>query len=210
MQISKNITHRQYLFSDFDKDRVKNIDDPFPFDPARKKWPDAEKDPSYYHKARYGGFDTKFSTVLLNIEHFSNQRSPGMKKVLRDNPGSAGRIKTVPSTINKLASRGLVDIRDIAGVSIPTVDREQAYYESKRIKTRYKTNSMRFDDFYKKPKNKAYYALHHEVLNPLPVEVQIASGPMRNLAKHTHNAYKYHKDMTKYISKGRNLFKLGF
>lgn len=210
MEINKKTTYKQYLYGDFDKDKTKNIDDPEPFNPSISQWPDANKNPSYYHKARYGGFETKFSTVLLNIERHNNEHAPGMKKIIEDNPGSYGRIKTIPSTIDKLTRYGLSETHDIAGVSIPTHDRKEAYERSGRIQKRYKTNPKRFDDFYKNPKGDVYYAIHHEVLNPLPVEVQIASKRMRNLAVETHEAYKFKKPMTHFVKKGKRLFDLGF
>lgn len=210
MKYSKNIILREYIYGDFDKDRVKNIDDPYPFDKYRSRWPNANKNPSFYHKTQYGGFETKFSTVLLNIERHNERHAPSMLKVMQDNPSSSARVKTIPSTIEKLSKSGLENVHDVVGVSIPTINRKEAYNKSEEVKHRYKTNPHRYDDFYRHPKNGAYYAIHHEVLNPLPVEVQIASKPMRKLAKRTHVAYKAKKPMGGFIREGKRLFKLGF
>ena len=186
MDFKKSTTLKQFLFDDYDNDGVMNIDDPYPFDPSRSKWPDAKKQPEFYHKAQYGGFETKFSTVLLNLEKHNNEHAPGMVKLLKENPGSSGRIKTIPSTIEKLAKYGLPQTHDIAGISIPTRNRAEVYQKVEKIKQRYKINPERTDDFYKHPKNKVYYAVHLEVLNPKPVEVQIASQKMRDLTVDTH------------------------
>lgn len=210
MRINKNITLKQYLYGDFDKDRVKNIDDPYPFNFNRSKWPDIHKQPNYYHKARYGGFDTKFSTVLMNIEKHNNQHSNSMEKINHANPGSQGRIKTIPSTIGKLADKGLENIHDIAGIQILTNNRKQVYDKALQIKKNYKTNPNRTDDYYKKPKNKVYYGYHIEVLNPLPVEVQIKSKTMNDFAIKTHSAYKHNKPLKIFINKGKKIFNQGF
>lgn len=210
MEPPRKTTYKQYLYGDFDRDKTKNIDDPMPFDPSVSQWPDAKKHPSFYHKAQYGGFETKMSTVLQNLENHNNSHSPGMKKILDENPGSYGRIKTIPSTIEKLAKYGLPETHDIAGVSIPTRNRQEVYHKAEHIKKKYNTNTSRTDDFYKNPKGGVYYAYHLEVLNPKPVEVQIASKKMRDLAVDTHEAYKYKKPMDSFIKRGKRLFDLGF
>lgn len=208
--IPKKLTLKEFLLGDFDRDKVKNIDDPFPFNKKKNIFPDAEKDPSFYHKARFGGFETKLSEVLLKIEKHNDLYAASLRKFLKQNPGAKGRIKTIPSTINKLAEIGLVDIRDIAGVSISTKDRKAAYKRMALIKKKYKTNPNRSDDYYKNPKNNVYYALHTEIQIPMPIEVQIASDPMRDLAFVTHGAYKKNQDMNKFIKKGKQLYKMGF
>jgi (p)ppGpp synthase/HD superfamily hydrolase len=195
---------------DYDKDGVRNIDDPFPFDSSHSKWPKIEKQPRYYQRARYGGLDLKFSNVLMNIENHNNQHSKGVQNIVRSNKNSVGRIKTIPSTINKLAETGLMDIGDIAGVKILTKDRKQAYDKMLEVKQQFRTNPKYYDDFYKKPKNKVYYGLHAEVLNPFPTEVQVKSRKMDALSIKTHLLYKRHQDMTKYVKIGKHLFNLGF
>jgi ppGpp synthetase/RelA/SpoT-type nucleotidyltranferase len=208
--IPKKLSLKEFLLGDFDRDKVKNIDDPFPFNKKKNNFPDAEKDPSFYHKARFGGFETKLSDVLLKIERHNNLHAACLRKFIKQNPGSKGRIKTIPSTINKLAERGLTDIRDIAGISISTKDRKAAYKRMALIKKKYKTNPKRTDDYYKNPKNQIYYALHTEILTPMPIEIQVASDPMRELAFSTHTAYKKNQDMNKFIKKGKQLYKMGF
>jgi len=44
----KNTTLRQFLFQDFDSDGVKNVDDPYPYDKSRSRWPDGGTTASVY------------------------------------------------------------------------------------------------------------------------------------------------------------------
>lgn len=114
---NKSTTLRNFIFGDFDKDGVANIDDPYPFDKDKSKFPNMRKNPRYYYKARYGDDGgIKFSTVLKKIEKHNNLYSSFLRKVLRENPGSYGRIKSVPSTISKMRKKtGLFLPNEIKG-----------------------------------------------------------------------------------------------
>ena len=75
----RNVSNRQYMFGDFDKDEAKNIDDPKPFNPNVSKYPGHAKNPEYYHKARYGGEEVLLSGELMAIERNNNARAPMLK-----------------------------------------------------------------------------------------------------------------------------------
>ncbi len=208
----KNTTHRNYLFGDFDGDGVKNIDDYRPFDRKRSKFPDPKKNPEYYHKSRYGGFDTNLSDVLLNIENQNNRNAPLLKKTLRQNPGSYGRVKTVPSTIGKLAKRGLGDLHDTAGATIVEKNRASAKAKRNQVRKKYRTDPKESDNFYKKPGKGGYMAFHEGLIgkNDSRLELQIKTAPMEKLHKDMHEAYKLGKDLTGFKTKAFKLRKLGF
>jgi len=213
MQVSRKTTHRSYLFGDFDKDGVKNIDDYKPFDPKVKDWPDPTKNPSFYHKARFGGFETKFSDVLLEIERDNNRNAPFLKKVIAENPGSYGRIKTVPSTIQKLKRKSYNHLHDISGATIVVSNRKQVRTKAKQIKKKYKHDSRQTDDFYRNPKGGVYYAYHLGLLgkDKAPLEIQIKTEPMEKLHKKMHTAYKQNpKSLKSFRKKAKKLFDLGF
>jgi|TARA_Y100000310_G_C20415453_1_gene684089 hypothetical protein len=210
----RNVSNRQYMFGDFDKDGAKNIDDPKPFNPNVSKYPDHSKNPKYYHKARYGGGEVLLSEGLLAIERHNNRRAPMLKKFIRENPGSFGRIKTVPSTIRKLRTRYINNVMDVAGVTILTGNRKQANTKAKQIKRRYKFDPNETDDYYKAPKDRVYYAHHIGLISPKKkdrrLEVQVKSKKMFNLHKQMHTSYKKGQSMSLFGKKAKKLFKLGF
>lgn len=210
--ISKKTSHRDYLFGDFDGDGVRNIDDYKPFDKKKSKWPDPEKNPKFYHRARYGGFDTKFSDVLFKIEKNNNKHGSLLRSFIRENPSAKGRVKTIPSTIGKLAKWDLNNMHDVAGAKVVTKDRKSAHKKTKQIKKRYKTDRKEYDDFYRKPASGGYRAYHVGLLgvDGSRLEVQLKSKPMDDLAVEMHGAYKKNKDMKSFAKRGKALAKKGF
>lgn len=218
MQVGRKTTHRQYLFGDFDRDGVKNVDDYRPFDPKISAFPDPNKNPRFYHKAQYGGFDTRFSDVLLKIERSNNRNVPLLKTVLRENPGSKGRIKTVPSTIGKMYKKSYHVISDIAGAEVLVHNRRQVRQKVKSIKRKHKHNPKETDDFYKRPLKNVYYAYHIGLVKrhkkysreKQTLEVQIKTPPMKELHVKMHKTYKSGGNLTPYRKEARRLFKLGF
>lgn len=224
----RNISNRQYMYGDFDKDSAKNIDDPKPFNPQVSKYPDHAKNPEYYHKARYGGGEVLLSEELMAIERHNNARVPMLNKFMRENPGSFGRIKTVPSTMKKLRERylsprplsdtekeqGMVGIFDIAAAKVLTKNRQRANRKADAIKRRYIHDPFQTDDFYKNPKGGFHFAHHIGLVNRknnnLRLEVQVKSEPMHELDKIMHPYYKKGKIPPIFRKKARRLFDLGF
>jgi len=216
------------MYSDFDKDGVKNIDDPYPADSKKFRWKDARKHPEYYRKARYGNNEVLLSEELQAIERYNNSRIPFMNKTIAKNKPSKVRIKTVPSTIKKLREKYLeprtlskeerrtnrIGIYDIVGMKIVTKNRKEALRKSAIVKKKNKTDKVLYDNYYRKPKGDVYYAVHHSIINPKDrkqrIEMQITSKRMSNLADSTHSAYKHKESMQKYIKKGKKLFREGY
>lgn len=210
----RNVSNRQYLFNDFDKDGVKNVDDPKPFDPAVSKYPDHAKNPKFYHRAQYGGGEVRLSDELLAIERNNNARVPLLNSFMRENPGSFGRIKTVPSTMKKLRERYLPQIGDVGGVTVLTKNRQEANVKAADIKRRYAYDPSRTDNYYKTPKGGVYYAHHIGVVSPrnkdFVLEVQVKSRPMFDLQSKMHASYKSGGKINSFRKKAKNLFDLGF
>ena len=208
MKVRKSTTHSSFLFGDFDKDGVKNVDDFKPFDRMKSKWP---KKLSYYNKSRFGGFETKLSEVLRDVEAHANKHSSSMKDLVKDyKPGTKGRIKTVPSILNKLFKKNILDVHDIAGVTLVVDKKTDVMAKVAEVKKREKINKDRTKNFYEDPKDDVYYAYHMEVLNPLPVELQIKTKKMEELHVKQHKDYKKGKSMKKYIKQSRALLNKGY
>lgn len=207
--IPKKTTLRQFLFGDYDKDGVRNIDDPKPLDKS-KKWP--TRSSKFYHKTRMGGQDVKLSKVIHDTEKKNKQSTPLFRRLLKQNKGSYGRTKTVPSTLDKLVKHHHSDIRDTSAVTITTKDRKSAFKKAKQIKQKYKTDSKEYDNFYKKPKGGVYYGIHLGILgkNKERVEVQVKSKKMDEHSKKMHDTYKKGKNLSKYKKEGKELYKKGF
>ena len=208
----KSTTLRQFLFQDFDSDGVKNIDDPYPYDKSRSRWPDAKKKPSYYHKARYGGFDTKMSTVLMEIEKNNNNHGVLMRSFIRENPGSSGRVKTIPSTIGKLSKQGLSNLHDVAGAKVISKDRKSARAKKSQIRKKYRNDPKEYDDFYRTPGKGGYRAFHVGLVgkNNRRCEVQVKTKPFDDLSVEMHEVYKRGGDLSPFEKRALKFFKQGF
>ena len=211
MEVSKNTTNNQYIQGDFDKDRVKNIDDTYPFDKKRSK---PKENKNFWMKSRYTGGEVKLSSELKAIKQHNDSFSPRLQQLLRENKGSYGRIKTVPSTMKKLRERYILSLGDVAGATITTKNRKEAYAKERSIKKRYATDKASRDDYYKKPKGDVYYAIHNKVLlkkgDSRGIELQIKSKKMANLGKEIHPYYKKGTIPVFFKRKAKKLYKLGY
>jgi (p)ppGpp synthase/HD superfamily hydrolase len=214
VKLSKNITNKDFLFGDFDKDGSKNIDDYRPFDNKINKWPPINKQTTFYHKAQFGGTEVLLSDELLALERYNNQLNPILVNFLKENPGSFGRIKTVPSTMQKLRQRGLPFINDIGGATILVNNRKQVFKVANDIKSNYKTDPKRSKNFYKNPKDGVYYAYHVGIipnnLKDMRLEVQVKTNKMFSLQKKQHETYKKGDSLIKFIKPAKQLFDKGY
>lgn len=206
IKVKKDMKLKQFLFGDFDKDGIPNVDDPRPFDPkVRRIW-------GRYQSSKYYDKEVSLAKQLKLIKKHNDAHIPFYKKVLRENEGSIGRIKSVPSTIKKLRSRYQPEIMDVAGVTVFAKDRKNVYKKAKRIKKKYKIDPKETDDFYKKPKANVYYAYHMSLLSPKKrrVEIQVKTKPQFRLHKKMHESYKKEGSLQGFIRKAKNLFKRGY
>ena len=203
------ITQRHFLFGDFDGDGVRNIDDPRPFKKSTRR---IKRNPSHYHKARYSGGEIKLSGAIRKVQKTNNKTSPFLKKFLKTHKGSYGRIKTVPSTINKLNKRYSKKLSDVGGVTIIKKTRKEVYAKARQIKKKYKHKKKDIDNYYRKPKGGVYYAYHINIENKKKrkLEVQIKTKKMEKLQKKMHRAYKTDKSMKPFKKKAKKLYKQGY
>jgi len=208
--VSKNTTQRQFLFGDFDKDRVKNVDDPRPFNPKVSRPRETKK---YYHRAQFIGGDVKLSTALLNWQKFGNTYRPGLTAFLHHYPGAEGRIKTVPSLMEKTRERYGKQIGDVAGARIISGNYRETKKRVRNVKRHYRTIGRYEDNFYKHPKDRLYYA--HHVALPLRggrrMEVQFMTHNQAALSNQMHPFYKRGmtpKQKHRFAEKAKRLFAL--
>lgn len=207
----KNVTQRQYIYNDFDRDGLRNVDDPKPFN---KKEVVPQKT---YKSSGYQDRDVKLSEELRAIEHYNNARKPFLKKFLRENKGSFGRIKSVPSTIKKLRERFLEKglVGDVAGATILTRKRKGAYRKAANIQRRYKYDPDLTDDYYKNPM-KSHYALHYGLFDnrntAMKMELQVKSKKMNEVDDLVHAYYKKNKSAIpkKFTLLARKLYEQGY
>ena len=186
----KTMSQKKYMFGDFDKDRVKNIDDPQPFNPKVKKYPPAKS--AYYHKARFGGQAVKMSKSLKGVEGRNNQKIKIFKKLQRTHPKMSWRIKTVPSTIDKITREHHHELGDVGGGRVLATNNKEILKQVKRTKKKHKTVKKLEDDFYKTgPKGGIYYAHHLSVGKPKNnVELQIKTEKQQKINDVSHALYK--------------------
>ena len=211
--MKKNITLKQYLFGDADGDGIKNIDDPYPLNKRRKVAPKINNKPKHYHTSRLSDREVKLSEQLLAIQRENNSKKGMLKKFLKENPGSKGRIKSVPSTLKKLRERYHGEIMDTAGVMVLTKDRASARKQAMRIKKQYKYDPKETDDYYKNPKGGVYRAYHIGVVSKKKgnrMEVQVKSKKMAKLHMEMHEAYKKNKPLKGFKKRADKLYKQGY
>lgn len=210
--IDRNITQYEYLFGDYNRDGVKNIDSPHPLKKGGSRYPDIKKHPEYYHQARLGGTEAKLSDELLFIMRHNDRRSPFLKSYLRKNPGTYGRIKTVASTIQKLRYNHLGNISDISGVSHSVEKRKDVFNKVSDLKGKYRTRKSEEDNFYEKPLGGVYYAYHLGILGPHGdmLEVQVKTKKMQSLQDRMHGAYKSKGSLKGFEKLAKDLYNLGY
>ena len=204
--IPVNTTYNTYLFGDFDRDGVKNVDDYKPFNHRVRTPPQTTQ---YYHHAQFLGGEILMSSELMAWKAYNESHRQGLMKVMKENPHSFGRIKTVPSTMLKLRTRNISTVGDIAGVTILTQNRRQAYSREKNIRRRYEVSSR--DDYYSQPKNDVYYALHNTLnIRGKQIEMQIKSKKMYQIGVKMHYDYKLGNDLFKYKALTKRLYNQGY
>jgi len=214
MKIPKNTTLKTFLLGDFDGDGVLNIDDPYPFNKKRTYPPKNDRTSKHYHRSRYYDPDVKLSIQLIAIQKHNNSHEPYFNNFLRNNPTAFGRIKSVPSTLNKIIHKEQFHKRivDVAAVTIPSKNRKGVYRNATRIKRRYNYDPTMTRDYYKNPKGGTYYGFHLGLINHREqrMEVQFKSERMIDYSQKMHEDYKKDKSLKKYEKKGKALFKKGY
>lgn len=217
IEIPKNVTQREWIFSDFDRDGVKNVDDRYPLNPNRKAL-----GPLHSHKAELSTPEARLSTEILAIERFSNDRSKMLKTFLRKHPNSYGRVKAVPSTMKKLRERYINRIGDVAGATVETHKRKDVNEKVAKLKKEYPNVKQREDNYYRKMhrsekgKGKVYYA-HHITVRPEKkkmLEIEVKTHKMRLLHDRMHSAYKDKENFKMlypvFKKEAKRLFKMGY
>ena len=170
------ISNRQFIYGDFDKDGITNIDDQKPFD----------------HKDKKQVMEVKLSDELRKLEAHSQRFTGSTKRVAKDlerlDQPVKYRIKNVNSIINKLRRRHIEAIEDVGGCMVLVDDEAEARKVGKYIEDRY--NVIDKDDYYAKSLA-GYEALHYTILiGELPVEIQVKTK--EDYKKHLgwHQSYK--------------------
>jgi len=218
---NKNTTQKKYIFGDFDKDGVKNIDDTYPFDPQRSKHPSIYNHPEYYYECRLGGTEIELSAIIKKIQKANNKQARHLRKFIKENPGAKGRVKTVASTIDKMYRKSYhTAVRDVVAVRISTKNRKQVRKKARYIKKKYKVDPTRIKDYYKKPKMGTHHALHVGLITgkiktdtgfiTKHMELQIQSRKMEELDYKVHPKYKMGLSLDEFKPEATQLFMLGF
>ena len=170
------ISNRQFIYGDFDKDGITNIDDEKPFD----------------HKDGKQVMEIQLSDELRKMEAHSLRFTGSTKRVAKDLERFGYpvkyRIKNVNSIINKLRRRHIEKIEDVGGALVLVDNKKEAKEVGKYIEGRYQVIDK--DDYYAKPKA-GYEAIHYTIMiEELPIEIQVKTE--EDYEKHLgwHKAYK--------------------
>ncbi len=177
----REITRQDYpaVFGDSDRDQIPDVDDPRPFVPG-----DTKSIEEIRLSDEVGALiDTRASFVPA---------TEAVMKSLRDLriPKSKvkGRVKTPFSIVNKLRRKYFGRLTDVAAARIVVPDRASVDIATTAIEEDFEI--LEKEDFYKTPKA-GYRAIHYIVrVNGVPVEVQIKTNRMAEIAEGSHTPYK--------------------
>jgi hypothetical protein len=206
---NKNWSNHQLIFGDFDRDKVKNIDDPYPFDNRRRKYPAQTHMGRYYRKVRYGNRETKMSVQLQAIESYNRSYEPVLARFLKAHPNAYGRVKTVASTIQKLRNKGLESMYDVGAVAIELKKRQDVM----RAQRQFKRGVVERKNYYRDPKQGVYYAYHLLLKDPKSrkvFELQLKTRRQARLHDKMHGAYKTGVVSPALRNKAKQLYNEGY
>ena len=198
----QDVNQKKFIFGDFDRDKIRNIDDPRPYNPEQRKHPEIDKNPKHFHKSNYSDNESKLSNALLNVKLDNELHRESMSKIEKQYPPDKKRIKSVASTINKLQRKDIQrresnerigHLTDKAGMIVYADDYEDVEKKVKEIKSDFKTVRSDEDNHYKKSwKSGRNYFAHHLIVkvDGKPVEVQIKTKKQAKLQDKMHRLYK--------------------
>lgn len=193
MAYHHDVDQDKYIFGDFDRDKVSNIDDPRPFDPKVRKHPDIAKNPKHFHKSNYSDNESKLSSSLRAVKRENERHRKAMEKIEETHPSDKKRIKSVASTIKKMQRKS--ELTDRAGMTIYAKDYKDVKKKAAEIKGKYKTLKSEEDNHYRnswKGENNGTYFAHHMIaeVDGKPVEIQIKTRKQAKLQEKSHRLYK--------------------
>lgn len=175
---TRKTTSRSFMFGDFDKDRVPNIDDKYPYDPTRRI--PVDKDVMLTEEIR---------KIKRETAERRNETYQVTRYFRRRGYRTKHRMKTPYSTINKLRRKHLHEVKDLGAVAVLVDDRDEAYRVGQAIERDFKVAEK--DDYYRKPKDRFYRALHYVVIvDGKPVEIQVKTKSAWGIHEAAHRRYK--------------------
>ena len=195
--MKKKITHKQYVYGDFDKDGTKNIDDKYPFDKKRT----GEVNP-----------EVRFSETLRYLENKRRMAKIVAKQLARKHDMDY-RVKDNYSTINKLVRQKLNTVSDYIGVRKVQPNREKAKKSWKRFNRLEKKKIYERENKYESNKNTSnpYRAYHSNLrIKGFGTEAQFMSTPFEKLSLKMHKDYKKGKSMKPHLKQTKKLLKKGY
>lgn len=177
--VKKNTSNRSLMFGDFDDDRVRNIDDKYPFNKKKKQQASELMLSEELHKVRN-----------VALKH-KNILDPTLEDLRRQGFKVKGRIKGTTSIINKLRRKGIGNIKDLAGGMIIARDTDEIYRALDYLKDNY--NVVEIEDFYETPHPSGMsYKVVHTLIEKdgMYMEVQIKTMEDYVQSQKTHTSYK--------------------
>jgi hypothetical protein len=191
IEVKKNTTHKQYLYGDFDKDKITNIDDPRPFNPKQQEII------TRMHSLRRLDKEVPLSKVLKMVEARIGRHRKVLKTAIAENPGAYGRLKSVPSYLKKLLIKESTKkgrrIFDIAAISLTPERREdvlKAHTQNIEKFSKYRLD-VDSDSMFKKPKPGGFRGINVTgYYKGGALEMQFKTKKMAEVAGRMHPWYK--------------------
>nr|BDI55125.1 MAG: bifunctional (p)ppGpp synthase/hydrolase RelA [uncultured archaeon] len=195
-KIEEDITNREFLLGDFDKDGIINIDDKYPFIPSKESIE-----------------ETKLSDVLFKLGNINKTLTKKLPKLanefqdiikqLRPNKDiddiTAFRIKQPISTLSKLVDKRIDTIHDLIGFSYIGDNYEDLNEIKESIAKYYSIQEV--DDYYEDKHQLGYKAIHIYAKNKKGdlIEIQLKTKRIKRVSELGHKLYKEKKtNITEY------------
>jgi ppGpp synthetase/RelA/SpoT-type nucleotidyltranferase len=178
-------TNHQLLYGDLDKDGIHNLDDPRPFKRSKDKIPVTEISLTGELKQ----MDAHSKKVGKDLQTVVHQIQPMVPKDAK----LEYRVKNVPSIVNKLRRKGLVNMGDLGGARIIAKDDTQLQKIRKKVEAKLKGKIVNTEDFYKHPKpgNEDYHAVHYDLqVGRSKMELQLKTKRIAAVTEAYHTSYK--------------------
>ena len=195
--VSKNITNKELIHGDFDKDGVRNIDDRYPFNKKKEGRVNSE---------------VSLSQVLMYIERKRREARIVAREIAK-REDMTYRIKHSYSVIDKAVRRNPAVTNDFIGLREELKKRVHAEKEWKEFNKRHKIKKKDTDNKYKKPRADPIYRAYHSNLfiKGFGVEAQFRTKKLGKLIDKQHKVYKQKKKPSnKIIKKAKSLIKRGY
>jgi ppGpp synthetase/RelA/SpoT-type nucleotidyltranferase len=185
------ITNREFLLGDFDNDKIKNVDDKYPFRKSGKTVEETKLSTSIKNVYKTQYEKQKLSRLVVkNYRAQIRKKKRGASQKSLENM-TPWRVKQPISTLNKAVFSGIEDIKDYIGVSYIGNNYKDLRDMKYHLLNHYQLKESR--DYYRDKRQDGYKAIHLNVKDPKTkeiIEIQLKTKRIKKVSDINHLLYK--------------------